>query len=421
VTTPSKTVYLPRMSDHAFAVAGAMRHQGICAEVLPPPDAESMAIGLDLCRGRECLPCFLCIGDMVRRTRRPGFDPERAIFFMPTGPGPCRFGQYRVLEREILDRLGLSAVEVVSPDSASSYALFGANPRQLRQQAWRGIVAVDLLLKLLHEHRPYETQAGTADATYARCLERVAQAAEAGGGRRMTEAMEWSARQFAARPAERSAARPVIGVVGELYVMLNLYSNGGLVRQIEAAGGEVLQSTFMDWLHFSAWSRRTQSWLLGDYKDWLAARLVVSYQDHIEHQLHRTVAPFLRQPADAPMPSIMEALAPYYDPVLGTEAVVTMGRALDYAAKGVSGILNVMPFSCMPGIIVGAMAPRLREPFGDVPWLDLSYDGQEETNIRTRLEAFMHQASQFQRRRAARTTALAAKPRRTNGEIPRVE
>ena len=44
------------------------------------------------------------------------------------------------------------------------------------------------------------------------------------------------------------------------------------------------------------------------------------------------------------------------------------------------------------------MAPVLREHMDGVPWLDISFDGQGETNVNTRLEAFMHQSLQFHRR-----------------------
>jgi predicted nucleotide-binding protein (sugar kinase/HSP70/actin superfamily) len=91
----------------------------------------------------------------------------------------------------------------------------------------------------------------------------------------------------------------------------------------------------------------------------------------------------------------MALLEPHFPTILGTEGVLTMARALDFAERGVAGILNVFPFSCMPGIVVAAMAPHLRRRFDGVPWLDLSYDGQENTNIRTRLGAFMHQARRF--------------------------
>jgi len=81
--------------------------------------------------------------------------------------------------------------------------------------------------------------------------------------------------------------------------------------------------------------------------------------------------------------------------MLGTEATLTMGRALDLARHGLAGIVNVLPFSCMPGTVVAGMAPRLRQALHGLPWLDLLFDGQRETNIKTRLQAFMHQAWQW--------------------------
>ena len=54
------------------------------------------------------------------------------------------------------------------------------------------------------------------------------------------------------------------------------------------------------------------------------------------------------------------------------------------------------------------MAPRLRQALGGLPWLDLLFDGQRETNIKTRLEAFMHQASQVARQRGHKTGSQAA-------------
>ncbi len=70
-----KTVFIPRMCDHALAAGAALRAMGTDAEVLPPPDDETLGIGLNLCAGRECSPCFTCTGDIIRRAREPGFDP----------------------------------------------------------------------------------------------------------------------------------------------------------------------------------------------------------------------------------------------------------------------------------------------------------------------------------------------------------
>ena len=89
------------------------------------------------------------------------------------------------------------------------------------------------------------------------------------------------------------------------------------------------------------------------------------------------------------------------DPIISTEAVTSVGKAAEMAHEGASGILNVMPFTCMPGTMTAGLAPGIRQDLDGIPWLDLSYDMQHSTNIQTRLEAFMYQAVHFQRRREA--------------------
>ena len=75
--------------------------------------------------------------------------------------------------------------------------------------------------------------------------------------------------------------------------------------------------------------------------------------------------------------------------------------AFDVGILGANGIVAVMPFSCMPGIVTAAIAPRLRRDLDNIPWLDISFELQKSTNIQTRLEAFMSQAKHYQRLRTA--------------------
>lgn len=394
----SRRIYVPCMSDHAHAVAAAMRAQGLAAEVLPPPNETSLAIGLDVCRGRECLPCFLCVGDFLQKCREPGFDPARAVFFMPTGPGPCRFGQYHVLQGQILREQGFGDARIVSPTTNDSYALFGDNPTRLRRRAWQGIVAVDMLLKLLHESRPYELEKGATEEAYGRSLRDVVEAMETGGGSVLTAALRRAAERFEAVPVDLSEPRPLIGIVGELYVLLCTRANLEIVKLVEGAGGEVLLGTFMDWLYFVDWSRKDRALFHGDYRDYLGGVVSDVYQRSVERRSVKAIGRALRHPPESPVSEAVRGLRFCYDPALGTEAVLTMGRILDLAHHGLDGVMNVLPFSCMPGMIVTAMGPKLRERMNGLPWLDVAYDGQKSTNLNTRLEAFMHQARQFQRR-----------------------
>jgi predicted nucleotide-binding protein (sugar kinase/HSP70/actin superfamily) len=188
-----------------------------------------------------------------------------------------------------------------------------------------------------------------------------------------------------------------VAILGELYVMLNAESNLELVRAVEGAGGEVLLGTFADWLYYVNWQRRQQALRFGRYGDYLGAAFTDLYQHRVEARLTRAVRGALRHPAEAPVGEAMTLLRPWYEPALGTEAVLTMGRALDVARHGLGGVINVLPFSCMPGTVVASMAPTLREALGGIPWLDVVFDGQEETNLHTRLGAFMHQALQHHR------------------------
>jgi predicted nucleotide-binding protein (sugar kinase/HSP70/actin superfamily) len=400
-------VLIPQMSVQALGLAAVMRGMGIDAEAMPMPDEESMAIGLSLCRGRECLPCFLCTGDILKVCRQPDYDAQNIRFFMPMTPGACRFGQYHVLQKQILAEEGFPDAQLISPSSGDGYRLFGDDPRTLRKRAWQGIVAVDVLTKILHEYRPYEMEPGSADAAFEWGLDAIVKSAEAGCDERLVDAMGRIADRFRMLAIDRSEERPLVGLVGEIYVVQNSRANADIVKAIERAGGEVLQSTAMEYLYYVDWKRKELAYRFGEYVKFLKAGLSEAYQHRWERKLLEPVLPILRHPPASPTKEAMDLLRPFYDPILGTEAALTMGSALDVYQHGISGVVNLLPFSCMPGAIVSTMSTVLRKHMDGVPWLDIAYDGQEETNMYTRLEAFMHQAKQFQRSVVARRQQAA--------------
>ena len=394
----TKTTYIPYMNDHSHVITAALIAHGLPAETLPPPDDETMEIGLDLCRGRECLPCFTTTGDMVRLTEREGFEPAKAQVLMASSCGPCRFGQYVPLQNGILAERGMEAMTFISPTAENNYQGFGEKPTQLRKLLWEGFVAADLLTKLLHAYRPYELNVGETDGVYGGCLELVLTAVRGNGGKKLDAAMAKSAKRFEALPVDKSEPRPLIGLVGELYIRLNTYSNQNIVRKVEAAGGEVNVATFIEWLYFNNWGVKTLAKALGMHIPAFLLGVSDKYQKYREQKLASYVGHLLGAGAtETAVEDLLHTLSPYYEPYLGTEAVMTMGKAIEYAHAGFAGILNVMPFTCMPGLVSAGMAPRFRPDLHNIPWLDVSYDAQRGTNLNTRLEAFMYQAIEFHR------------------------
>jgi len=171
---------------------------------------------------------------------------------------------------------------------------------------------------------------------------------------------------------------------------------------VEAAGGEIVFASLGEWFHFTTWDYKNYTALMDLYVDFFKSTVSEFYQNHTERKLVEPVAHLLRFPHETPIGKLMENLKPYYHSDLNSEATLSMGKAIDmFKHDGACGIINVMPFSCMPGIITAAMAPRLRADLENIPWLDLIFDGQEGTNLKTRLEAFIYQAVQFQRRKKA--------------------
>ncbi|HOG65552.1 MAG TPA: hypothetical protein PLD82_08975, partial [Spirochaetota bacterium] len=103
---------------------------------------------------------------------------------------------------------------------------------------------------------------------------------------------------------------------------------------------------------------------------------------------------------------VLEAAGSFIDQRIRGEAVLTVGKAVDFIHRGFAGIVNVMPFSCMPGLIVSALAPAIRERYHDIPWLNLVFEDSASDIDQMRLEAFVEQArawqEQFGRRKHAR-------------------
>ncbi len=82
---------------------------------------------------------------------------------------------------------------------------------------------------------------------------------------------------------------------------------------------------------------------------------------------------------------------PYLNDSFEGETILSMGKAVDFAVNGASGIISAMPFGCMPGTIVSALLKRFKEDSG-IPCLSVAYDGSEANSSGIQLETFMHQA-----------------------------
>jgi predicted CoA-substrate-specific enzyme activase len=393
-----RRMYFPPMTDHALALVAAFEACGAEAEYLPESDEETLELGRRLTSGKECYPLILTTGDLAKLVKRPDFNPETSAFFMPAAYGPCRFGQYRRYHRLVLDELGFPQVPVYSPDqSESMYQEVGLVGGDFDRIVWRGVVAIDLLEKKLRETRPYEHRPGDTDQVYQFYLNRVYQALRDRGD--LEGILAEARRAFDDLAVNGAGEKPVVGIVGEIYTRANKFSNENAVREIEALGGEAWMPPIGEWLLYVNYTSRRRALV---HRRWLLLLQVLlkgRVQKKEEHRLEEIFKGSLRNFSEPSIPETLAMARGYLDPAFEGEAILSIGKSRDFYLKGVSGLVNIMPFTCMPGTVVNSLFKRFREDHDNIPFLNLAYDGQEQTHTRTRLEAFMYQVRQFQARR----------------------
>jgi predicted CoA-substrate-specific enzyme activase len=401
-TDRTKKIYIPYMCDHSFAVAAAFQACGVDADVFPESDEETLYWGRKLTSGKECYPCILTTGDMVKLVKDPNFDHERAAFFMPSGNGPCRFGQYHRFHRLVLDDLGFEHVPIYSPNQDETlYSELGIMGSQFSRLGWQGIVAVDLLTKKLLETRPYEKEKGRTDQVYQESLDRICEAIRKKDD--LEEALRRSIREFGRIEVNGIGTKPRIGIVGEIFVRLNRFANENVVNKIEQFGGEAWLAPLTEWILYVNTIAKGRSLRKKSFSNLLKVFLTDYYQKKDEHRLEKIFKGQLRNFGEPKTKSLFKKAKPYLDASFEGEAILSIGKTIDFSKRGASGIVNIMPFTCMPGTIVSTLLKRYREENNNIPFLNMAYDGQEQTNTLTRLEAFMYQAKEYQNKKSKRT------------------
>jgi len=119
-----------------------------------------------------------------------------------------------------------------------------------------------------------------------------------------------------------------------------------------------------------------------------------------QHKIERELAAPLEEKfgplAERPVEHVIELAEPYMHHSFEGEAILTVGKAVEYYHDGFGGVINAMPFTCMPSTVVSSISLRVSADCGGMPILNLSFDGQEDPTLTTRLEAFVEQVRQLQ-------------------------
>ena len=405
-----RTLWIPRMTYIGARMAAAVfRSIGIDAIVTPPSDEKTLELGGLYSSGEECYPQKVTLGDFLRIIHSDGFDPDRTAFFMPTAEGPCRFGQYAPYLRQVLDQLGYEDIPIISPTSRNSYDGMGDHANDMVRSLWRGLVAADILHKMLLKTRPYETEVGSADRAYEESIDLVEAVLcdqQLSARARMSALLEAliKVRDLMRNvPARYTKDRPLIGVVGEIFCRLNTFSNYDAVRRIENHGAEALLSNISEWVWYTNWSQKSN--LKRDGKKFSFTMLGALIKNVVQRRdEEKLLEPFVEdfvgyeEPHDM-YEELLEPAWPYLpaDGALG-EMVLSVGKSIYNYKKGADGIIDISPFSCMNGIISEAVYHAVARDHDDIPIRNFYFDATS-SNMERDLDIFMELAESYRKRK----------------------
>ncbi len=385
-----RTIYLPRMCDQIASLAAAFRGCGGDAHPLPATTPQAMRTAAPFVSGKECYPFAVTTADMLYAAQASGFDPARSAFAIFNGSGPCRFGQYNVAQRMIMDQAGFAQVPLYSPmQDARFYRDLGILGRDFSKRAWKGVAAIDLLIKCLHEHRPYEREPGMADHLYARHMQAVMDAL-ASRDCDVRRVLEQAATDFA-NMQRHNEPRPLIGIVGEIFVRSNIFSNEDLARRVEALGGQPWLAQVGEWIYYVGAMSRRRSRYRKAYRQIARLWLEERYQKHVGHRYESLMSACMDTAREPSVRDLLDKASPYLRDTFEGEAVLSVGKAVEMAERGAHGIINAIPFGCMPGTIAAGMLDFLGRKYG-IPVITLPFDGTSSQTMRLGLETFMEQA-----------------------------
>jgi len=336
------------------AFMGALRNLGV--EVVLPSRVTNRAVELGVPRAPEfvCLPFKMTLGNFIEALEQ-GAD----TIVMIGGRGPCRLGFYSHVQEQILRDLGYE-FEIIRTDNPDALRNILGTMKEVSgvRSPWRLIgnfyfimrrlVVLEELGALANRVRPFERHKGDTEDVLERMM------VEVDATRNLWElsrARRRMRRAFARIPVAPREDALRIGLVGEIFMVLEPFANMAVERRLGEMGvlverGVSLADWFNERVHFAPW-RRNQTRH--------AARLARGY---------------LQENA-------------------GGESLLSVGRAIEYARRGFDGMVHVMPLGCMPEMVAQSALTRVSRELG-LPVLHLIFDEHStELGVVTRLEAFV--------------------------------
>ncbi len=321
----------------------------------PRPTQKTFNLGVKYAPEFACFPLKVTLGNIIE-LHEMGVD----TILTSGGYGPCRAGYYGEVQQKILDDLGLDIDIIIFEQVKGDWQDFINNVRILKQNTnifnllrsvyigYRIAHSLDRMLKLLHKRRAHAVDKRAMSELWDEIQERYLTVESSSD---VDDVEEWARNEIESQELEMppEAKRYKVGVVGEIYVVMEGSTNNYIEEMLNEMGVEVERSHY-----------------LSEYID---SHMVPWKKKQYQH--------------------ILDKGEEYFEYVIGGHAKRNVGHIIDYKQRGFDGIIHLKPFGCLPEVVSQSMLDRISEDL-NIPILPMSIDEQTaKAHMKTRIEAFM--------------------------------
>jgi len=399
-----RTILVPDFSRFSTVpVARPVNDMGFKVEVLPPPNRESVEIGLKYTNNEICYPAIVVVGDLIKALQSGAYDPREVAAGISQTGGQCRDSCYLTLLKNGLTSAGFEQVPVVS---------VATNFQPLNEQPGANINYPEFIYKILltvtysdsisemyHASAVREEIPGGALKLANEFIDALKDQHLKINPGSLQDLLKQAVQRFNALPA-REGTLPAVGIVGEIYVKLNPFGGGGVVPWLMEQGVDVILPPLTEYFtsNFVNWDVDLKQHLQRPDWIWMLSRLVERPMENYIHLIDKIMQDYrFHRPATSIWHMAQKAsqvldLTNHYG-----EGWLIPGGIATLVESNVKNILCLQPFGCIANHVVAkGVQSRLKALYPEMNLLFLDCDaGTSEVNFFNRMHFFLHHARQF--------------------------
>ncbi len=359
MTDPRVTILFPSMGNLASeSITAIFQGSGYHAKVHPPSDEEILKLGRANSSCKECLPLILTTGTLlnyIQNKREPG---EVLVYFMPTGSGPCRFGQYYIFMEDLIRRLKIHDVALFSLNSDNGYMGLSNG---FHKKSWWGIIVSDVMEDIRSMLLANASDPQKGMAIFEKEWQNILVALKTGEFSALASQITDTADQLQKIPLKKAVQEvPTIALVGEIFVRRDQLSRQFLTEKLAKKGFATICSPIAEWMWYSDYTALTGlTHYSPNLKEKMGFMLKKFYMGRYEKRLKTLMTKsglVHAEPVD--IKRVIKNARPYIAPELTGEAILTVGSALTEIVSTVCGVIAIGPFGCMPNRLSEAILSK---------------------------------------------------------------